>query len=332
MVLQGDRVDPGELEKFIESATSEGTTYDFKAGQWLSKPNKERNGKLRKYAAAFGNSDGGTLIIGVDEVSAGKWLPSGNISAKFLGIEADAWLRDVLVDFAGTGLRFNTQCVKINSAEILTVAFSRALRHLWTNGDRRERSYFVRIGDSVQVLEGGVLHELLTGERQVPELRLSASVAPQTVTSDGARIDVTVENTGAVAVRGLRVMCVVRGPQDKTPTNLWRPVSGRLGEYFCGPNGLVVQSRWIGRRDHVLGILEQGLANFGGVRAARSCDIEREFDAVLIAIPLEGLPQFWRVSGEVIGDEGRPVDLRVMPIALGPFRVPAGHRTNEGTE
>jgi hypothetical protein len=68
-LLEDNTLGQDELDQFIQVYPDEGQYFDYKNGSITSRHKREPEGKLtiRKYVSGFANSDGGVLIIGVDE-------------------------------------------------------------------------------------------------------------------------------------------------------------------------------------------------------------------------------------------------------------------------
>jgi hypothetical protein len=185
MVLRNDKIAYTQLETFAAANVKEGLHFDFKSAQLLGKPKAERNAVIRSYVAAFANSDGGTLIIGVREQNdeerkqrrPWKLEPiTHELANKVDKAGLQAWVAQVTSDLlAYLGAPPRVQLVEAPDEHgvICLIATPRAqsLVPVLSAGDA---AYFFRIEDSTQKVPPSLVADLLLGRRIAPNLFPSA--------------------------------------------------------------------------------------------------------------------------------------------------------------
>lgn len=185
MVLRNDRITYTQLEAFAAAHVKEGLHFDFKSPELLGKPKAERNAVIRSYVAAFANSDGGTLIIGVreqDEQERKQRRPwklepiTHEVAKKVDKAGLHAWIGQITSDLlAYLGAPPRVQLIEAPDelGIICLVAAPRAqsLVPVLSAGDA---AYFFRIEDSTQRVPPSLVADLLLGRRIAPNLFPSA--------------------------------------------------------------------------------------------------------------------------------------------------------------
>jgi len=185
MVLRNDKVNPDLFMRFAATMAREGLHLDFKSGLLMSQNKTERNAVIRQYVAAFANSDGGTLVIGIREPTEierkhGKpWAlaPIDKDVAKAVDRAGlGAWVGQVtrdLLAYLGAPPRVQLIDVPIDGEDargwicLIAVARAPSLVPLITSGDV---AYFFRIEDQNQKVPPTLVADLLLGRRVAPHL------------------------------------------------------------------------------------------------------------------------------------------------------------------
>jgi hypothetical protein len=174
LLLEGNPLTPDELEQFIREHRDEDQYFDCKDGA-ITTPTRRKEGSqiIRKWMSGFANSDGGILIVGVNEPN------DKNEPRKIAPCEArigeqtpEEWATRCLLAMAGSFSpppRFQT--IQHPQGPVLTIAVARAPA-LVPCVDAGELKYFLRIHDSTVEAPAYLITDLVLGRRQHPILDL----------------------------------------------------------------------------------------------------------------------------------------------------------------
>jgi hypothetical protein len=67
-LLEDNTLTPDQLDKFIQANHDEGLYFDYKNGKIATQARRDEGRQtIREYVSGFANSDGGVLLIGVNE-------------------------------------------------------------------------------------------------------------------------------------------------------------------------------------------------------------------------------------------------------------------------
>jgi len=122
--LEGDVFDESDLKTLIASSAEEGLWLDFKDGK-LTKDKKKAAAEVRRYVAAFANSDGGLLVIGVSEERPREITGATRPGGKELDVWAGSALAPLAAFLAPTP---RAHVVRCGDKEVVVIACSRAPR------------------------------------------------------------------------------------------------------------------------------------------------------------------------------------------------------------
>ncbi len=165
-LLEGGRLEPGDVESLIGQVAKEDLYLDYKSGK---QPAEKLKHTIRKWVTGFANADGGTLALGVSERN-----PESDEARSVVGIgvpgggDADDWATRILSPLAG---RFSPPprltLTKHPSGDVLFIASLRAPQ-LISYAESNEPRYSLRIGDSTVDVPPYLLSDLLLGRRNHP--------------------------------------------------------------------------------------------------------------------------------------------------------------------
>jgi hypothetical protein len=208
--LAGYRPTEADLRQLVVDCPQEDEYLDYKSGKLLADP-RERATVVREYASAFGNAEGGTLLIGYDH---GKHAfdgatPPGNATL-------EDWAASVLAEqgsFFAPPPRIATATV--SGKAVLSIAFPRA-PGLVPVVEARSLKYWVRLGSSNVRMPDHLVADLVLGRRRRPVLavrlemiKLDSSAASKDVVpnveSHLARCAVSIENVSLVPADDVRI-------------------------------------------------------------------------------------------------------------------------------
>jgi hypothetical protein len=170
MLLEGSALTPEELEQFMQEYRDEDQLFDYKDGA-ITRPQQRKEGRqiIRTWTSGFANSDGGVLIVGVNENRPrGIAACEPSIGRQTL-VE---WATHCLQDMAGyfsPPPRF--QIIQYDQGPVLTIAVARA-PVLVPCVEAGELKYFLRIGASTVEAPAYLIGDLVLGRRQDPILDL----------------------------------------------------------------------------------------------------------------------------------------------------------------
>jgi len=188
-VLRGDQLAPERLDELADHNVNEDLHLDYKDGAVL-KDAKAASRMLREYIAAFANSDGGLLLVGMEDKTrkiTGCGAP-GNATL-------DGWAASCLTDLAPyLSPPPRLQVVHHKMGDVLVVAQARAPRlvPLAVNG---RVAYYLRLHDQTLRADDYLVSDLLVGHRQRPDFKVETSLAKNSEPNFFG-VKVAVENVG----------------------------------------------------------------------------------------------------------------------------------------
>jgi hypothetical protein len=95
-LLEGNTLKPDELDQFIQANPDENQYLDYKNGLITTqRQRKKGRATIREYVSGFANSDGGVLIIGIDEYRPRQITPCEQLIGQQL---LKDWASDCLQD------------------------------------------------------------------------------------------------------------------------------------------------------------------------------------------------------------------------------------------
>jgi hypothetical protein len=198
LLLRDDPLTLEDLQHFIEGpGSSEGLYVDYKAADELHKSDKDRKHTIRQYVAAFANSEGGVLIIGVkeptdDDRKKGKKPFIDPIDPVFAtSIDKNGlkqWTAQVTRDLVGalggppriSVIHTKPTDDETPTGQILLVAVPRA-PSLVSVINKGAPAYYFRIEDQAREVPQSLVVDLLLGRRSTPHLVVSAVGGKATV-------------------------------------------------------------------------------------------------------------------------------------------------------
>lgn len=167
-LLEGNAITSDELVRFVNDNPEEDQYVDYKNGIIISKQERDKGRQtIREYVSGFANSDGGVLIIGIDEsrprqIAACEPSPGGQPLEQW----ASRCLHDMVAYFSPQP-RF--QVINQPEGPVLAIAVARA-PSLVPCLESREQKYFFRIEDSTLLIPEYLIADLVLGRRQHPFL------------------------------------------------------------------------------------------------------------------------------------------------------------------
>jgi len=187
LLLRDDPLTLEDLRRFIEGpGATEGLYVDYKAADELHKSDKDRKHTIRQYVAAFANSEGGVLFIGVkeptdDDRKKGKKPFIDPIDPVFAtSIDKNGlkqWTAQVTRDLVGalggppriSVIHTKPTDDETPTGQILLVAVPRA-PSLVSVINKGAPAYYFRIEDQAREVPRTLVVDLLLGRRSVPHL------------------------------------------------------------------------------------------------------------------------------------------------------------------
>lgn len=218
-LTSGHELTAAELDNLLTDQVVEDLYLEYKHGDELKKPKKARD-TVRQYTSGFANSDGGILVIGVDEAEwkvTGASSPGGGDLARW----ASTCLQHMASHFSPVP-RFYV--IDHPEGNVLVVVTARSLGVVPCLEDGRIIYYF-RIHDQTLKAPEYLVSDILLGRRRQPHLQvtefslkdISTTRDTGSNTHDLVFLPVfKVENQGLLRARNVRVGIV---SLDKSPWN-----------------------------------------------------------------------------------------------------------------
>lgn len=173
-LLQNEVPTRQDLMDFLASrASDEGLLLDFKHADELLKEKDKRNFTLRQYVAAFANSDGGVLAIGVQDKTKAL-APITETHQGRVGGDLKGWAARTVGDLTGAlGAPPRFATVDVEAGQVLLVAVHRA-PSLVSISKAGQAVYYFRIEDEAREVPASLVADLVLGRRQSPALTVEA--------------------------------------------------------------------------------------------------------------------------------------------------------------
>lgn len=170
-LLADKKLTPSRVDELIVKQHDEDQYLDYKDGRLLGNDLKKGRATVREYVSAFANSDGGVLVLGVDEPQATAPRAVTGCSRPG-GTALDVWAQDCLADMAPYfSPQPRYQVVSHPKGEVLFVAVSRAPQFVPCVESRQIR-YHLRMGRSTLMAPAYLISDLVLGRRQHPVIAL----------------------------------------------------------------------------------------------------------------------------------------------------------------
>lgn len=248
LAMSGEEITPVHLDSLVAERVREDEYIEYKSGAIFQKSNKDLSRMIRQYMSGFANSDGGVLIIGVEEdkqktrLGAFESRPTKVDGCNDRRISGDlaSWAAECVKDI---GARFSPlprfRVVAHPVGEVLVCAVWRSYNLVPVYEDGREVHY-LRIGEHMQAASDFLVADLRLGRRARPSLEVRnayvRNLSRVTMQPDRMQIFLQfdlvaeVENTGLVWAEGSRYGVVVVGSAEWVGSPPKIPIS--LNEYI----------------------------------------------------------------------------------------------------
>jgi len=226
LVLANHRLDEAALAGFLKRIRKERLHVDWKHGDELKK--SDAGAEVRKNVTAFANSDGGVLIIGVeDRTKAFTGCPS-------VGSALDVWTGDVLRAVHGHfASPPRIQIVSTSNGDVLVIGVQRN-PHLLGFVQAGSVKYAFRMEDGTSVALDYLVSDLLLGRRTGPQITADEFSTTQHRGGQGAGYSysdresfVTLANNGLTWCDEVMVGMIshsIRTAPDRIPDTLLREI------------------------------------------------------------------------------------------------------------
>jgi hypothetical protein len=179
-LLEPNILTPNQLDEFIQANEEEGQYFDYKNGSITSRQAREQGRQIiRRYMSGFANSDGGVLIIGVDEQRPRQ---IARCEERPGGYPLDAWAPRCLDNMGGFFSPLpRYQIIPHPQGSVLAIAVARA-PSLVPCIEQGAQKYFFRIGESTLAIPDYLIADLVLGRRQHPRLDVSEPAVTEETT------------------------------------------------------------------------------------------------------------------------------------------------------
>jgi len=228
-LLEDNALTSEQLDQFIQENPEEDQYLDYKNGVITSQQKRDEGRRtIREYISGFANSDGGVLIIGVDEnrpreISPCEQRPGGQ--------PLDQWASRCLhsmVAYFSPQPRF--QVFQHSQGHVLAIAVARA-PSLVPCIEARELKYFLRLGDSTLSVPEYLIADLVLGRRQHPLLDVhspSIDASSHELKSRNGRDNIPVQS--AIFSFGVENLSLATADDVKIGVVSWSLVQGATEE------------------------------------------------------------------------------------------------------
>ena len=230
-LLEGRPLSPEQLDGVLLEHTEEDQYLDYKDGAITSRENRQRGRRtIREYVNAFGNSDGGVLVIGVSESRPRRISPCSPVGKETL----DKWAESVIHDMApALSPAPAFQVIDHSDGPVLTIAVARAPQ-IFPCVESRQFKYFLRVNQSTLEAPSFLITDLLLGRREYPILHLELgpskwSWEDAAQSTARAEFKFVVQNAGLATATLLRVGMIAWSVAPDGDV----PVSGTLLRYLA---------------------------------------------------------------------------------------------------
>ncbi len=239
-LLEGNTLSPERPDQFIRENPKEDLFLDYKNGIITSQLKRDEGRRaIREYVSGFANSDGGVLIIGVDESLPRRIAPcEERVGQSPLDQWASRCLHDMASYFSPQP-RF--QVINHPQGQALAIAVARG-PSLVPCVESRELKYFLRVGDSTFPVPEYLITDLVLGRRQRPLLDVHMPLINesthqfQSLSSDrdiptrGAALSFVLENLSLLTAEDIKVDVVSWSLVDKN--NVTQTINKHLRAYI----------------------------------------------------------------------------------------------------
>ena len=167
-LLEANTLTENQLDEFMQANQVEGQYHEYKSGI-ITTPSERDKGRriIREYVSGFANSDGGVLLIGVDESQPRKIVSCEAFIGNSPLEEWSSRCLQGMVGYFSPQPRF--QVIQHSEGSVLAISVARA-PSLIPCVESREMKYFLRIGDSTLQVPEYLIADLVLGRRQHPLL------------------------------------------------------------------------------------------------------------------------------------------------------------------
>jgi len=298
----------------LSTHVQEDMWLDYKGGEWSKDVDTK---ELRKDLTAFGNSDGGCLVVGVAEE---KRRPT-----RLAGCEGDLTRAIQQIDSviqSVAGYLFPpprpVRHIKVTGQDVLVIAIPRSgrLHHFMESGTAR---YYIRIADGTAAIPDYLLSDILFGRRQQPVLGLvSLLFRINSHDNDSIRIDVNLDlqNRGPTYAQMLYTGALFGSLPCESHTaldpghHLVQKASWKLEPPTLGRGHVAIDPREHGAPTSMIPFTRRGLGYWALLPMVS--DGRREWTSVVYAGTSVGPPQWWEVRATMSPDA--EVDVKVQEI------------------
>jgi hypothetical protein len=217
-LLEGQCMAPSDLDALLAANHREGQYLEYKDARELEKPEHEAKATIKRCVAAFANSLGGILLIGIAEGNP----PAVSPCRRTFGRQPlEAWVRSLLSPLAPRLAPPPTiQIIEHAMGSVLVLAVDRAptLVPLMEGGDEK---YYLRFGDENRTAPSFLISDLLLGRRQIPVLEVlgNASLQAPNVPIYSPIFGFTVENVGMVTAEQVQLGMVCWSQDEEARVN-----------------------------------------------------------------------------------------------------------------
>lgn len=180
-LLSSHKLTEPELAAFLKRGdVRENLHLEFKTG--LKGADYDPPVVLREHVTAFANSDGGVLMVGVEDET--KALTGCDVQGKE---PIEDWAAHCLESVsAGLFPRPKISSVRCASGEVLVIAVARAPQ-LVPCVERSRMAYHLRLGDSTRQAPDYLIGDLMLGRRQAPRFAILSPVIGQIFDEKGGQ-------------------------------------------------------------------------------------------------------------------------------------------------
>lgn len=227
LLLERGRLTESQLAELITH--KEGQHLEFKDGAIVGKRNrKEGIREIRRTVSAFGNADGGLLVIGVTDRIPRQISPCKAPGAESLAKWGESLIHDMAHRFSPPP-RIVVANTNRGDALIFAVPRAPSLVECVIAG---KSAYYLRVGESTLRAPDYLLSDLLLGRRQHPRLRLHServTFSSRGTSSEAIGFDFyfDVENEGLIHVAHLLCGVVTWAEKHKQ-----QPINSHLRSYL----------------------------------------------------------------------------------------------------
>lgn len=163
LVMSGRNLTPNDIDDLLRRKVKEDQHLDYKHGKELQKKNP--CSVIREYLTAFANSDGGLLIVGIDEST---WSVTGATAPG--AIPLNEWAKSCVLDLSAYFSPLpKFDVINHRDGMVLVAATARAAS-LVPDVQGRRMLWHLRIHDSTVTVPEYLLADLVLGRRQHPNL------------------------------------------------------------------------------------------------------------------------------------------------------------------